>query len=83
MTAIPIRALDGPTDAYLMHFAFATRPLFRIGYDMHVRAWRSHMQEVLWHRYWSNREFREAYDTRVEARRRQPMPAWPVRSVAA
>ena len=68
-------------DSALMAFAFATRPVFRIGYDMHVITWRNHMRRALWKRYWSSTPFREAYDARVEASRR-PMPAWEVRSAA-
>ena len=55
-----------PTDeSALMAFAFRERPVFRMGFDRHVRQWDAAMRRRLWNRYWRVPEFAAAYDARV------------------
>lgn len=64
-------------DADIMAFAFRTDvPVFRMGYDHHVRAWKNAMCRETWIRYHTRREFRDSYDARQRAMRELPLPAW-------
>jgi hypothetical protein len=60
-------------EAALMAFAFRERPVFRMGYDAHVRAWDKAKRADLWTAYESRPDFARAYDTRMEAERRHPL----------
>lgn len=52
-------------EAALMTFAFRVPPLFRMGFDRHVRQWDKHMRRRLWRAYWNRPDFKSAYDARV------------------
>ncbi len=54
----------------LMAFAFRPVPVFRMGYDAHVRAWGKIMKRKLWDRYHADQSFAARYDARVCENRR-------------
>lgn len=56
--------------ASLIEAAFHTAPNLRMGFDEHVRAWRTAVGRECWVRYWNNAEFAAAYDARLTASRR-------------
>lgn len=59
-----------------LSFAFAARPVFRMGFDHHVKRWRSAMQSDLWRLYCADPVFAARYDACVQAGRMVPMPEW-------
>lgn len=54
----------------LMAFAFLPRPVFRMGFDAHVKAWDKEMRRKLFVRYYSDEAFAAQYDARVRENRR-------------
>lgn len=69
-----IAAIHRDIESDLMAFAFEKGPVFRMGFDHHVRRWQKAKQSQLWQHYWANPEFRHFYDAEVDLRRRWPMP---------
>lgn len=53
--------------AKLLDAAFHQGPIFRQGFDAHIRTWRTAVQEQVWTEYWSDTGFRAAYDARRNA----------------
>lgn len=55
---------------------FREGPVFRMGYDAHVQAWKREMGAAALLQWRHNRAFREAYEAQVEIDRNAPLPAW-------
>lgn len=71
--------------ASLINAAFHRGPMFRQGFDHHVKAWREWVQEANWRLYWSDRAYRAAYDARRDAERSETFRFFaqmPLRSAA-
>lgn len=49
----------------LLAFSFRKRPLFRMGYDSHVRLWDEAVRRAVWVKYWTEAEFQAAYHARL------------------
>lgn len=62
--------------ARLLAAAFAEMPIFRIGYDRHVQAYRRHIGSEAYITYHTDPAFASAYEARVAEQRAMPMPAW-------
>ena len=60
------RALDA-AKASLIEQAFHEGPLYRQGFDDHVRKWSKHVSARVFVLYHTEREFQEAYDARRHA----------------
>lgn len=58
----------------LLEANFTPRPVFRMGFDAHVRTWRRHMQRRVYVAYHTDSAFAAAIDARVAADRALPMP---------
>lgn len=57
-----VRLLDHAARS-LIEAAFHEGPVFRMGFDAHVRKWRAYVGRTVFVRYHTEREFQEAYDT--------------------
>jgi hypothetical protein len=62
--------------ARLLTAAFANGPVFRMGFDAHVRTWRRHTQSEASFAYLSDPTFAAQCDARTAELRNLPMPAW-------
>lgn len=62
-TARNLRMLDHAAKN-LIEAAFHEGPVFRMGFDAHVRKWKAHVGRTVFVKYHTEREFQEAYDSR-------------------
>lgn len=60
----------------LIERAFAAGPVFRMGYDAHVKAYRACLGASCFTRYHTDQAFAYAYDARLAFERGRPLPAW-------
>lgn len=61
----------------LLDDAFSyTAPIWRFGFDVHVRAWRKHVSRECFVSYHASPAFAAAHDARIAEQRSVPMPAW-------
>lgn len=63
------------TDA-LLDAAFMPRPVFRMGFDAHVKAWGDAVSRECFVRYHTRSDFAAALERRRDALRAIPLPAW-------
>lgn len=66
-TRTELRMLTAARDD-LISAAFTDRPVFRMGYDAHVKAWTRAVSRECWVRYYRDAEFAAAYDARLGRR---------------
>lgn len=52
------------TRAALIDAAFHDGPVFRMGFDAHVRRWRAHVSREVWKLYHTDDAFAHDYDMR-------------------
>lgn len=67
-------------DAYaakaLLDAAFSPRPIWRMGFDAHVRDWRRHVSRECFLSYHTDSAFARAHDARRDELRSMPLPPW-------
>jgi hypothetical protein len=68
--------------ARLLDAAFAYNPpIWRMGFDAHVRDWRRHISRECFARYYTSPGFAAEHDARLAEQRNTPLPAWGLRIV--